>query len=622
MSSNLPVTPKTSGVEKKDLKRQLSFRDVFFLSFGGQSPLLSILTFGAVALSFAGLLGPIAVLLGTLVVLANGLVAHRLSKRFTSSGGYFTYAIHSLSQHVGFQTGWMYLFYSLLFGSAYVTGTAFVLNYVFGFSPPFVALAITLPAFLFLLMGIRPSAKYALLAGSIEIAVMAGFFFLSTYLAGFSFYSPISSTSIATVPLGSLALAVLFAIGIPTGFCSIIPISGEIVNAEKVVGRVAVTAIIVGGALASLFVYGLTDLLVSNGVNIFSASAGSGLVVIDLVNRYFGGFGRIFTYILAIGTINDGVLAALALAAATSRTVFKMGMEGALPGFFSKQRAGKPLLANIAAGLGVVFISTMILIPFAPSAAFTILGTLSLFGVLFIYLTSNLSLMRVSIRRVRRKLFGGVHSFRNSVYNYGEVALAISAAVMTSIVLIFSMLSSALTYVTLFLAWIVIGYILIDVKDIVFQAQPRARGADRSDTAWEKVGGLTAIEIRSELPDVVVKKVDLVKDALKLCLDLDSPAAIVLDADNRPIGTIHLHDIVGLSEREMNSSPVAKYTLSLVARVDANEKALNLAEVFRNTGLPILAIVDIHGKLVGTVREREIIRRLASVHENYNPYQQ
>jgi predicted transcriptional regulator len=46
-------------------------------------------------------------------------------------------------------------------------------------------------------------------------------------------------------------------------------------------------------------------------------------------------------------------------------------------------------------------------------------------------------------------------------------------------------------------------------------------------------------------------------------------------------------------------------------------RALNLAEVFRNTDLPILVIVDIHGKFVGTVREREIIRRLASVQENY-----
>jgi dihydropteroate synthase len=50
--------------------------------------------------------------------------------------------------------------------------------------------------------------------------------------------------------------------------------------------------------------------------------------------------------------------------------------------------------------------------------------------------------------------------------------------------------------------------------------------------------------------------------------------------------------------------------------VDANERALNPAEVFRRTGLPILAVVS-RGKFIGTVREREIIRRLASVQENY-----
>jgi hypothetical protein len=468
------------------------------------------------------------------------------------------------------------------------------------------------------MLGIRPSAKYAVIAGSIEILVMAGFFFLSTYLAGFTFYSPLSPSSIAGVPVGGFALAVLFAVGIPTGFCSIIPISGEIINAEKVVGKVAIAAILIGGALAALFVYGLTDLLVSKGVDIFTASSGSGLVVIDLVGKYFGIFSRFFTFVLAIGTINDGVLAALSLAAATSRTVFKMGMEGALPGLFSKQRAGKPFVASLASGLGIVLISTVTLIPFQATDAFQILGTLSLFGVLFIYLTSNLSLLRVSVRRIRRKLSGGVSTLKMALSNYGEVALAVSAAVITTIVLILSMYASSLTYVTIFLVWIVVGYILIDVKDIVFYAQPRAgRGGEHSGELWERLGSLTAIEVRSELPDVVVRKDDWVKVALEECLDLDSLAAIVVDANNRPVGTVLLHDIVALTEQELNSSRVINYMVPQVAKVDSNEKALNLTEVFRNTGLPIVAVVDINGYFIGSVGEREIIRRVASEQENF-----
>ena len=45
-----------------ELKRDLSFRDVFFLSFGGMSPLLSLLTYGAVALAYGGLLSPIVII--------------------------------------------------------------------------------------------------------------------------------------------------------------------------------------------------------------------------------------------------------------------------------------------------------------------------------------------------------------------------------------------------------------------------------------------------------------------------------------------------------------------------------------------------------------------------------
>jgi predicted transcriptional regulator len=171
--------------------------------------------------------------------------------------------------------------------------------------------------------------------------------------------------------------------------------------------------------------------------------------------------------------------------------------------------------------------------------------------------------------------------------------------------------------VTLFLGWIVIGYVLIDVKDIVFQGQIRARGNERIGALWERVGGLTAIEIKSELPDVVVRKEDKLMVALKECLEKDSPAAVVIDANDRPVGTVLLRDIVALGEQDLNSNTVGDYALTQVAKVDANERALNLAEVFRHTGLPIIAIVDSQGKLMGTVREREIIRRLASVQENY-----
>ncbi len=96
---------KKEETEATDLKRQLGFKDVFFLSFGGQSPLLSLLTYGAVALALGGYLSPVFLIIGALIVLVNGFVIQRLAKRFTSTGGIYTYAFHSLSERMGFQTG-------------------------------------------------------------------------------------------------------------------------------------------------------------------------------------------------------------------------------------------------------------------------------------------------------------------------------------------------------------------------------------------------------------------------------------------------------------------------------------------------------------------------------------
>ena len=610
---------KTSdSKQSKGLKRQLSFSDVFFLSFGGQSPLLSLLTYGAVALSLGGYFAPIIILMGTGVVLVNGLVVNRLSKRFTSLGGYYTYAMNLLSERFGFQTGWMYLYFSILFGSAYVVGTAYIVNYVFGISPAIIALAITIAAFVLLIFGAKPSAKYAIIAGVIEIAVLIAFFLFSIYFSHNTFYSPISYPGATNISAGQLALAIVFVMGIPLGYSAIAPISGEIIGAEKIVGKTMIIVILIGGSLAAVFIYGLINLLVANSVNISSVSSGTGLAVINLVNTYFGNFGQYFVIILAVAAINDGVLAVLSLSAAASRTIFKMSLDQALPGFFSKQRSGQPIVANLSAGIAAILISTLLLIPFQPSLVFIALGTTSVFGEMFIHLAANFSLLRVSLRRIRRKLFGGFSSLRTIFYPFGEIALAVSAVIITALVLVFSMLSASLLYVAFFLGWIVVGYLLSDVKEIAFQVpNPRAKGNKSASPGWQRISSLTAIEISSDLPDVVVSVDDLLKVALKKCLDLDSPAAIVVDKDDRPVGTILFRNIVVLIEDEINNCVVSDYASAEVVTVTGNALALDLAEVFGQTCMPILAIVDDDGKLVGTIREREIVKKIASVQETY-----
>lgn len=147
--------------QSQEPKRHLGFIDIVFLSMGSQAPFLSILTYGVEAFIIAGFLAPIAIILGTLLVLLNGFVVYELSKRFTKAGGYYTYAFYSLTKRLGFETGWLYVLYSTTYGVAYVFGTTYIIYHILGVNPWIIGLGLLSIASLFAIMGIKISTKYA-----------------------------------------------------------------------------------------------------------------------------------------------------------------------------------------------------------------------------------------------------------------------------------------------------------------------------------------------------------------------------------------------------------------------------------------------------------------------------
>ena len=201
---------------KGELTRHLTFKDVFFLSFGGMSPLLSILTYGAFAITLAGYDAPLVMIVGTLLVLVNGLSVTQLSKRFSTSGGYYTYAFQALSARIGFDTGWMYMFYSILYGLAYLVGGIFIITIVLGIPTYFSFLVIMVPTVTFLILGVTSSAKYALVAVSLEIGLMLAIVFYSFYMTKGAAYIP--NPTVYPLSSSDFVLGILFAMGIPTGY--------------------------------------------------------------------------------------------------------------------------------------------------------------------------------------------------------------------------------------------------------------------------------------------------------------------------------------------------------------------------------------------------------------------
>ena len=592
-----------------ELQRHLSFRDVFFLSFGGMSPLLSLLTYGAVALSYGGLLSPLIMIVGTLLVLVNGLVVMQLSRRFRTSGGYYTYAFQVLSERVGFSTGWVYLFYSLLFGLAYVIGAVYVVSTIFGFSVYLTLFAIVLPASFFLIVGIKPSAKYAIYTGIAEIGIILFIIFLSFYLTGGSAYIPNPGSTHITG--GAFALGIMFAMGIPTGYGAIAPISGEVKNAEKVVGISAISVIFTGGLLASLFIYAISNLLFQKNITI--PSGGSGLPILSILSGRFSFYSRYIIYAVSIAAINDGILAIISFGSAASRTMFRMGVDRTFPTFFARKMKERPINANLTVSLIIIMIPATMLAILPAYAIFIILGTIASLGGLFIHIMAGASLIRVGIRRGRRLMLSGSKGLLQFLVDYKEALLAGTAAVITSVELVYSAYSTLIIYSTFFLIWIVAGYVIMDIRDIVIRTPYLTKLTKGEISVAERFKDLTSLKIRSALPDVVVKIDDSVDNAIKKCVSMDSPGAVVIDSNSVPVGTLILRDVFMLSENEMSRMAVKDLWLERPVTIGRESDVTDIIRIFKETRIPILCIVDRQGKFSGTVREREVIMSLGGI---------
>ncbi len=135
----------------------------------------------------------------------------------------------------------------------------------------------------------------------------------------------------------------------------------------------------------------------------------------------------------------------------------------------------------------------------------------------------------------------------------------------------------------------------------------------------QELDALTADEISKTLPTVAVRDTDPLREAVRKCVELDARAACVVNARGRPVGTLLVRDAMSLSPRDMARLRVRDADLAMPLKVSGNVSALSLARLFRETNVPIVAVVDGDGKLAGTILEREILRRMVTSLEDGVP---
>ncbi len=597
--------------KRGELTRHLTFKDVFFLSFGGMSPLLSILTYGAFAITLAGYDAPLVMIIGTLLVLINGLSVTQLSKRFSSSGGYYTYAFQALSARIGFDTGWMYIFYSILYGLAYLVGGIFIITTIlgpFGITTYYAFLIIMVPSVSFLLIGIKLSSKYALYAVLMEISFMVIIIIASFIMTKGAVYTP--NPTVYPISAGDLFLGILFAMGIPTGYGSIAPVSGEITNPKKVVGRSVISVILIGGALATLMIYAIANLLLENHLIIPFADK---LPVIGIIQQDFGGFSIYFYYAAAIATINDGILAILSFGSAASRTFFRMGYDRTFPSIFAKKIKDNPIFSSFVVSLIMILLPLLILHYISAETAFIFLGTISALGGLFIHVSANFSLLRIGLRRGKRLVSRAKRTFIGYLSDYKEFILATVGAVISTIVLIYSAYSTVPYYTTIFLLWIVVGFILSEVKSIATKAPEEMDISKEGKIVAENLMNITVMDARIPGSDIIVNINDTLKSVMEKLLSKNLPYAVVTDNNLKPVGTLYIIDILLLPKEAIDNGKVNQLHIERAVTINKDADVTDAVRVLKENNVNILAIVDGTGKAIGTITEREILLKLGTV---------
>ncbi len=424
-----------SEPRKEELKRSLTFKDLFFLSIGGQGPFISLIAFGTVMIGYAGILAVVSMTIATLIVLLNGVVIYFLSKRFSAGGGYYTYGLYGLSQRMGFETGWMYLVYSLSYGGSLMLGGGYIFNLFTGIPPIYAISIVVVTAGILVISGAKISSRFAEIFAGAEIMLLLIIALYFIYISHFRFYNPFSSLKFND--FSAIWLGALYGLGIPTGYGSITPLAGEAKDPKKSVGRAAVSAILTGGLLATLFFYALGGLNFTGNLTNF------------LVSR----FGLIGQILISVVSISDGILGGISFLTAVSRVIYKMAKDNFLHNSFSLVWNNKPIVAELASILGI---SLLTIVPTYFEGIYGALegvGAISGIFNLFIHLSSDVSLVRISSIRVKLR-------------KAGEIVIGVTSILLSAYLLLDTLMDIQPYIVYTFLGWMVLGFFYLEILDI------------------------------------------------------------------------------------------------------------------------------------------------------------
>lgn len=231
-------------------------------------------------------------------------------------------------------------------------------------------------------------------------------------------------------------LVILYAIGMPIGYGNLNPMSEDIKNARKIVGIITVIVILLGGLLSALLFYA-------------SSFYGS-----DLIEILRNNVGFMFPY-LVFSALNGGILGGIAYIIAMSRIIYSMSLRRFIPVIFSLLRYNRPFNAELFS-LAIYSIFLFLSIHFyGVYSTFLVLGGITVLSYLVISLSANLSLFRITLKKIRKRK--------------QEMGLSVISSVLSIIILIYSIRENVPIVNYVFFSWIIGGFIYAEILEMIGQ---------------------------------------------------------------------------------------------------------------------------------------------------------
>lgn len=407
-ASGLETMERDSNAGRSLEPNVVSLWGLISQSMAGMAPTCDVVAFMTAGAAFALVALPLSYLLAFILMFIEVNTIYHLSKHRGSAGGYYSYVSTGLGPRAALVTALMVIFYQLV-------SVAGVPVYVAGVFLPGLAkayLGITLPGWFWVpmilffigvpwllsVLGIRPTIKTLVFTSGLEIVFLI---VASAIIIGRApLHAPLHPFSFASVGVKGVALGMIFAITSFIGVGSHAPLGEEAKGVRtqqgRLIGKAAILSLTLVGVALTISAYALT---VGWGQDKMASFASSNAPGVTVFLHYLGPIGAIALVVLAI---NSALMDDLALMTSTARVLYAVGRDKLLQTSFAVVNGRRAparsvtiiaaLAISVALGFGLWL---------GPSAAFNVLTTAVLFGLVTAHTLMNISLMRLSYRERR-----------------------------------------------------------------------------------------------------------------------------------------------------------------------------------------------------------------------------